>query len=178
MNDYDQYLAHVCDSGVGRDGIPYAAWRQAGKHGRKTLSECGDELDNGRSIDFDWNDCLQAFLGKGDPPSGMQEWALDDDKTRALGLRNTDNKICAGVRNHKLRAVAKKSICKYQNGFVWQRNFPNNPVALDALGRIFQTICPELNPAIVSWDFAAAFPSISHEFLFMVFRANGMPTGM
>ena len=77
-----------------------------------------------------------------------------------------------------LRAVAKKSICKYQNGFVWQRNFLNNPVARDAMARIFQTICPELDPAIVSWDFAAAFPSIGHECLFMVFRVNGMPEGM
>ena len=102
----------------------------------------------------------------------------------------------AGVTNFAMSAVVSDGLCSVQRGFVKGRNFLQNLVELDAESRIlsnqFQAglgdstsfaswsesfasaMIPRM-PALALLDIAAAFPSLSHRFLFAVLRAIGVP---
>ena len=56
-----------------------------------------------------------------------------------------------------------KHISKIQRGFIRGRQFTENIVELDAKAREYSMTVDASNmPALVLWDFAAAFPSVLH----------------
>ena len=65
-----------------------------------------------------------------------------------------------------------------QRGFVHGRQLVRNVVDLDTHARIFSmSATKEHLPALAFWDFAAAFPSVIHEFLFLAIAFFGLPEG-
>ena len=56
-------------------------------------------------------------------------------ETRPITLKNTDNKILAGVVNNAIAPVVAASCSHVQSGFVKGRNFLNNVLAIDVDGR-------------------------------------------
>ena len=58
------------------------------------------------------------------------------------------------------------------------RNFLNNVTLLDTTARGYSVTGPELRPIIALFDFIAAFPSVLHQWLFLVLTVCDLPTGM
>ena len=180
------FLDRVAHSAPGPDGIPYRCWLAAGEPGLRTLYRALRKLYNGELAPEDFNDQLGIF-----PPKG----SADDDTilsvnrtadcTRPLGLKNTDNKILSGVTNSAITPAITDSAHGSQNGFVAGRQGINNVVTLDAQSRIADLKAnaqvplqlPDI-PLLTLYDFCAAFPSIVHNYIFMVLVAAGLPTGL
>ena len=63
-------------------------------------------------------------------------------------------------------------------GFVHGRQLIKNVVDLDTHARIFSMASnASLLSALTFWDYAAVFPSVIHDWIFLVVAANGFPEG-
>ena len=103
-----------------------------------------------------------------------------------ISTSTESRKIVCSTWLHRLKpAVTRHAVC-VQRGFIPQRNFVQNVVDLDTDGRraamqkneaMMKAKGPIL-PAIVTWDFAAAVPSVSHQFLWMVLSCMRIIRGL
>ena len=57
--------------------------------------------------------------------------------TRPLSLKNSDNKLVAGINNHVAKPMLAASAVDIQRGFVPGRQLVANPLELDTFGRWF-----------------------------------------
>ncbi len=134
------YLSKLVDSGVGPDGLPYSAWRAAGRQGARVLFRYLCFLMNGGLPLASFNASLLIFIPKGEDPADAVEVIRASQDNRPLTLKNTDNKILCGSMVSTFREHAVKHTNKIQRGFVSGRNFINNVVDLDSAARIFPCI--------------------------------------
>ncbi len=84
-------------------------------------------------------------------------------------------------------AVARHAVC-IQRGFIPQRNFAQNVIDLEPEARraamqrhdpVNKETSPHpALPAIMTWDFAAAFPSVAHSFMWLVLEEMLLPAGL
>ena len=80
--------------------------------------------------------------------------------------------------NYTHKHVLTRGACRIQKGFIAYRQMLANVVELDARAHCFALCSPAyLLPLIVLFDFSAAFPSVSHTWLFMCLEAMKFPTG-
>jgi hypothetical protein len=134
-----------------------------------------------------------CFGPKGDEPGDNLEVVRDAADVRPLNLKNTDNKIITGANIRPFKPYATSHTHKYQRGFVPGRNFLSNVVDLDsaarlyslyATGRFFSDVPKSeplpagktsLIPVLPFFDFAAAFPSVIHRWIFLAIERRGFP---
>ena len=100
------------------------------------------------------------------------------EDTRPLGLKCSDNKVIAGVANHTWKSMLADQLGQAQRGFLSGRYPSLNILDLDAWCRKLSFPGASELPLLVLFDFAAAFPSISHRFLFTVLRWLKVPAGL
>ncbi len=134
-----------------------------------------------------FNASLLVFLPKGEFEGDATEVIRSEMDNRPLSLKNTDNKILAGIQVRAFRRHAIRNTNIIQRGFVPTRNFLENVVDLDSASRIFSmhflnqcyNPCAHLPliPILPLFDFMAAFPSVIHEWIFLCLRHRGFPIG-
>jgi hypothetical protein len=79
---------------------------------------------------------------------------------------------------------SRMGLRRVQNGFVRDRNFVDNIVDLDGHARIASqaaVACPRAfaaRPGLAAWEYAAAFPSLSHIFMKNVLLVSGALLGV
>ena len=98
------------------------------------------------------------------------------EELRTLGLKNTDIKIikCANVKQFSHLVALFAALI--QRGFVEGRQLVLNIADLDDLCRAQANLSCFLGESILAlWDFKAAFPSISREWIHFVFKKYGFP---
>ena len=190
-------------SATGPDGLPYAAWAHSGPTAGDTLQGLYFELAAGRHPSLSFNDSVTVFIPKGESDNDLELLARHPGETRPIGLKNSDNKTIAGTINHSLKPIINDNACKLQRGFIAGRSFLNNIVDLDSFARLFSypskgeggksdgtaEVSIRFPPAGVScrnncllpilcfFDFAAAFPSILHDYLLAILSLIGLPSG-
>eukprot|EP00973_Karenia_brevis_P073103 10153124-Karenia_brevis.AAC.1 len=101
--DHELVADGLADSGVGPDGIPYSCWAASGKSGAETLCGVTDHMRAGYGCGCDFNDVDTVCLGKDSQfifKAGIVCWPK---RTRPIGCKNTDNKICSASVNRKVR---------------------------------------------------------------------------
>ena len=177
-------IAHMINkmshSAPGPDGLPYAAWKAGGIHSAHTIH--GLLLRNlaGGRMPASWNDSLTVYLPKGEEAGDTTNSvvrAVND--TRPLALKNSDNKLVCSSINHVTKPVLTRSISGLQRGFVAKRQLLQNVLELDTYAHIHAMSSSPLHmPLLVFFDFAAAFPSVSHQWLFLTLTALQFPTGI
>lgn len=98
--------------------------------------------------------------------------------TRPLSCKNTVNKVMAGTVNRQLVEPIARNAHRSQEGFIKRRQELHNVTTLDAASRVADLKAaaknyPKLSlvPFLILLDYAAAFPSIAHGFIFAVLRA-------
>ena len=93
-------------------------------------------------------------------------------------MKNAFNKIIAAVWARSARRTTARHLHHTQRGFTFGRNFVNNYIDLDSIGRMYGFDNPADSLALFAFfDIAAAFPSLCHKFLFFVLKAIGLPEG-
>jgi hypothetical protein len=133
-----------------------------------------------------FNDLLGVFLPKGSTDEDTAKSAKRSaENTRPLSLKNTDNKIVAAVTNRSITPIIATNSDKSRNGFVIGRQGIDNVIALDTQARIQDHIAgnnknltTENLPILPLYDFCTAFPSVAHEFIFIVLTALNVPQGL
>lgn len=175
------------NSSPGPDGIPYLAWRALGRvgvdylyeaaaclttdDGPRLLSDAFPDLPEG---DHDYNLGLLCCLPKkptGATPDGDDYYS--PDATRPLTIVNCDNRLVASAARFRWEEILAAWISPMQRGFLSNRSMLANVVDVD-----FQAMRVSLKSnrgALILFDFKAAFPSVSHEFILESLRHLGMP---
>ena len=90
-------------------------------------------------------------------------------------LKNEDAKIVARTMDRCVRGEVAQSAHASRMEFTKGRNFVNNIVDLDSIGRIYGADPSSHLPVIALFDFAAAFPSIMHKYLWKSLKEIGLP---
>ena len=159
-------LDKVKDSGVGPDGIPYSAWAAGGEEGAETLKLITWWMMATGSAPESFNESIACFIPKPIDEEAELHCRSPND-VRPLSLKNSDNKICAGILNHGLSKVLPDWAHSKQKGFIPTRNGLDNVVGFDSELRIADWKAKPSDFALgICFDLQAAFPSIAHEFCF------------
>ena len=130
-------MRRLPDSASGPDGLPYAAWQNAGDEGVDTLWQTTDAQCAGDTPPPHYNDSVTVFVPKGELENDHIQDVREYEDNRPLTLKNSDGKIGAAAVNFATTPVIKDGAHESQNGFVKGRQLLQNVVDLDAFARIF-----------------------------------------
>eukprot|EP00959_Pyramimonas_sp_CCMP1952_P470694 9497117-Pyramimonas_sp.AAC.1 len=178
IEDVERAARRARPTAAGPDGIPYAAWARAPgaiQHLHAAMLAIMGGACPPEGLNASW---LQ-FAPKGDGTPSAVQVEREPAKTRPLALKNSDAKLMAAATNRYLSVVAERHVPSPQRGFVKGRNFLENVWRLDAQARV-ATLDPPValarrRPCLVSFDVAAAFPSLAWDWLFAALSQFGIP---
>ena len=171
----------------GPDGIPYKAWQVLGPLGIDLLYEATKALgsdDGARMLQeaeiasdekgHTFNLALLCCLPK--KPIGIDPILgefYSPASTRPLAIVNTDNRLIASAMRRRWESIFNKWVSSAQRGFLHGRSMLANVVDVD-FDAMRISLTREYG-ALVLFDFQAAFPSVSHDYMRRVLRHLGLP---
>ena len=166
------------ESAPGPDGIPYRAWKALGDLGINCLFDAAVFLQRPDSVNFLPLDFNQAFLCcSPKKPSGTdptQGEFYDAKNTRPLSLVNTDNRLIANAYRLVVEPIAGDWVSQMQRGFLRQRSLSANVIDI-----VFESMRVSLKSdhgMLILFDFEAAFPSLSREYMMDMLQGLGLPS--
>ena len=121
----------------------------------------------------DFNYAWGIFLPKGEDKDDGRGAVRTPENTRPLSASNTDEKLIAQAVNLPLATALPEVAVDWQRGFVKGRQLIDNVLILDTASRIL--MASGIAPGILLFDFAAAFPSVSWNYLFLALQYAGIP---
>ena len=117
--------------------------------------------------------CLPKAASRVDPVHGS---VFTPAKTRPLSIVNTDNRLIANVFRLMLEPIINQWVSDMQRGFLTGRSMLSNVVDIDLEAMRISLKHPR--GSIILFDFAAAFPSLSQEYMWQVLSHIGLPPGI
>jgi hypothetical protein len=123
--------------------------------------------------DNDWNRALMVFIPKKLPQQQGTITYHDPGDTRPLSIVNTDNRLLANAVRLRVEPLLAKGVSEMQRGFLPHRSMLQNVIEVDAEMRLASLDSD--TAAAIFFDFAAAFPSLAHDFLHEVLRHLNLP---
>jgi hypothetical protein len=175
--EFGELVARPRDGAPGPDGIPYSAWRCAGDPLLDVLFNAYEAFLQGTPLPEGFNNSLMVFIPKGEEESDRGTVARVPGSTRPISLSNTASKFFALAVNRPLAQVASLTTHPRQRGFIAGRSLVDNVIEIEGLGQSY-AIADAPDPAILLFDIAAAFPSLAHQWLFVVLRKMRIPKFM
>jgi hypothetical protein len=118
-----------------------------------------------------------VFIPKGEEESDRGTVARVPGSTRPISLSNTASKFFALAVNRPLAQVANLTVHPRQRGFLAGRSLIDNVLEIEGYGQSY-AIADANDPAILLFDIAAAFPSLAHQWLFVVLQKMRIPRFM
>ena len=104
-------------------------------------------------------------------PTG--EGYYEAPNVRRLNVTNSDNRLLANAVRYAIEPLVGERVSPCQRGFIGGRSMLTNRVDLDEAMAL--SVCRSDEGAAIFFDFAAAFPSVEHDFMKAVFRWLGWP---
>ena len=204
QNLVGNFVSRLKHTGTGKDGVHNFCFRFGGETVIRYLVKLIDAYFNEQPLPEDINDGLFVFLSKADreDDSALSSAGIYRTPTdlRPLTLKNTENKIVAGVCNTIIKPVVEKAAEVSQRGFVANRQLVQNAVDLDFSSRLdaleythtqdlkgfnfwselMVTQFGLLNsiPVALLFDYASAFPSVSHAWIRYLLLLISIPDGI
>ena len=126
---------------------------------------------------MDFNHLRQLFLPKGEYFEDDELMSCRVDKLRPIACSNTDAKLIAMAVNVPLAQLAEAVVSTPQRGFVKGRQLDDNVVELET-GMLVNSMTTARSAAGIFFDFANAFPSIVHIWIFSVLRQLRVPSSV
>jgi endonuclease/exonuclease/phosphatase family metal-dependent hydrolase len=173
--DFLHILHRAHDSAPGPDGLPYSAWNNAPQHIHDELYNMYTDMMDGSVLPSGFNRCFLACIPKGDAPGDHIGIARTPESTRPIAMSNSVAKLLAMAVNRVLAPVAQTTILDRQRGFVKGRSITDNIMETESLAIRFVKFYAAKS-GIVLFDFAAAFPSLAHCWIFIVLLTMQFPT--
>ena len=186
--DVEEAIRSSGNSSPGPDGIPYLAWRSLGELGIQTLWDVAKLLETDQAGELmreayadtfadgrhGYNLSTMVCLDK--KPAGTEQTIGDyytPEGTRPLAIVNCDNRLVANVARICWEGNLSNWVSQKQQGFLQGRSILANLIDLDT-----ESMCASLRSndgATILFDFRAAFPSISQDYLQTVLKRVGLP---
>eukprot|EP00971_Amphidinium_carterae_P349677 6491146-Amphidinium_carterae.1 len=163
-------LGRMKDSGAGPDGLLYSSWKNAGVRAHDFLLRTFDQWLRGETAPPHWFDSLLVTPLKGSP---RVPTAGD---LRPLSLENCCHKIHCALLLSRWAEGMHVWAHPMQRGFIPGRFLEHNVFDIEAA--IIRLSHVDRLAALFFSDFAAAFPSVGHEFLLGALRAARAPPGV
>ena len=171
----DDAIKFAHETAPGPDGIPYRAFKRF-PGSSDVLYEAavemlkGDGDRPGAAFNYAFLCCLPKKPVRTDPLLGH---LYDAKHTRPLSLVNTDNRLIASAFRIALEPILNSWVSSMQRGFLKDRSMLANIVDVD-----FHSMRISMNHphgALLLFDFEAAFPSLSQEYMWRVLAHIGVP---
>ena len=180
-----EHLRRLRNSAPGKVGIPNAAWKALAKFVSQHLLSLVFVFFGGEALPTGFNDGVLVFLPKAIGVM-LEAVFLHPLELRPLTLKNSDSEVVAGILSWIIHPVITEFACTIQRGFFKGHRLSQNPLDLDFSARRdalefsarrkhtlnvmsdLQLARPgllHLIPAMLLFDFAAAFPSVKHKWL-------------
>jgi hypothetical protein len=181
-------VASAANTMPGPDGIPAGAYKKLGQFAIDILHDVAQTLctpDGNAQLQQAYADrspaethafnhsllcCLPKKVTGTDPELGSY---YSGENTRPLALVNTDNRLIASSARLAWEPVLEMYICKRQQGFLKGRSMLSNVIDIDYHAMTVSLKCAR--GALFLFDFKAAFPSVSHDFLKESLQLIGVP---
>ena len=168
-------IKHAKESAPGPDGIPYSAYRDSDFAAEALFTAAKEILHNQAAwMPAAFNEAFLVCLGK--KPSradAIHGLVFRAAATRPLSISNTDNRIIAGAIRILVEAKVAEWVSEAQRGFLRGRSMVLNIVEVD---HAMRTLAFHFHhPAAVFFDFSAAFPSISWEYMWHILKRISAP---
>jgi len=176
LDDVYETMKTSHDSSPGPDGIPFKAWKVLRNMCApifhrvlcKLFSTSPEEL---RSKAPHFNEAFLCCLGKRPMANAIGGQVFTPSSTRPLSVVNADNRILASTLRLKVAPLLESWVSTAQRGFIKGRHLLNNVVDID--WQAMRVSLRSQRGAIMLFDFGAAFPSLSHEYLWRTLASLG-----
>ena len=174
FDKFEEVLDGVGHSSPGPDGLPYGTWVGSCASRTHLHNLYLHLLEHPADLPLHFNLARMVFIPKED--CGEQEGirAASAAKLRPITCSNTDAKIIALALNQPLGFLAQLLVSPMQRGFIQGRMLCDNIIELET--SMLVNSATSRFAACVLFDFATAFPSIAHRWLFAVLEAYGVPS--
>lgn len=172
--DFVESIRNRKPSAPGPDGLPYSIYLLCDAAGATVLYDLYCDILAGGTPPDDFLDALMVFIPKGSAASDGTIVARTPDNVRPLSLSNTDCKLVTNAIAAPMNRVARVTVDGRQRGFVEGRQMLDNVIDLESMG-ITAQMRNATNAAFIFMDFAAAFPSILHDWILFVLSTIGFP---
>ena len=166
------------ESAPGPDGIPYKVWKKIEPMATPIIHNVAIAMQDPCSqLPQDFNRAFLCCLPK--KPSGHDPELgsfYTPKNTRPLSLVDTVNRLIANAYRLVMEPLANKLVSDMQRGFLKGRSLLTNVLEID-----WESMRVSLSTdrgALVLFDFEAAFPSLSQDFLFEALAKTGLPPGI
>ena len=183
--DVSRALDMAGKSAPGPDGVPYRAWQTLRNESIELLWQAAGELQSEQADDilehayFDEASCMfnhgiLCFLPKQaseHDEEGLPIFTAGD--TRPLCIVDTANRVLANAARLRWEALFSQWLLPEQKGFLPWRSMLSNVVDLET--KAMHCSLSSRRPALILFDFAAAFPSLSQEYLLQMLELFGLP---
>ena len=168
--DVERALRRSGNSSPGPDGIPFSAWRACFSLAAPVMFAALTQLTSADGLDTlqedypEFNESILTFLPKkSDEVDLMGTPIYAPANTRPLNITNADNRILSNTVRLKIEPIVGPEISLMQRGFVPGRSMLANVVDVES-GMQLNSL-KFLQGLALFPDFAAAFPSVDHEFI-------------
>lgn len=165
--------AHMPKSAPGPDGLTYAFWSCATDGVLQYLDSVAEAATHGEPLPSILLRSYTVFIPKGEYEADIDRIIRRVKELRPIVLMQTSAKIIAAIGNAELADIAQRTVSCQQRGFVPGRQLADNVISVE--GGLFEfTQLHNCLPAVILLDFAQAFPSLSHTWLFAVLEEIGI----
>ena len=171
--EFDDLLALKKDSAPGTDGIPFVAYRCAGNLGSQFLFNAYRALVAGGAVPDHYAESRTVFIPKTSDIDDNGRIIRSPDALRPLTLCNCDCKlltsaICRGFHWYTMRCIHPSQRC------ISSRQTTDNIFEIETTA-LAHVACAPQESGVLLTDFAAAYPSVNHSWIFSVTENTGLP---
>ena len=171
--EFDDLLALEKDSAPGPDGIPYGVYRCAGDLGSKFLFRAYQAILEGSNIPDCFAETRTVFIPKTSDTDDLGSIIRSPDALRPLTLCNCDCKllisaICRGLHWYTMQCIHPSQRC------ISSRRMTDNIFEIETAA-LAHVACAPQDSGVLLTDFAAAYPSVNHSWIFSVLENTGLP---
>ena len=172
QTEFDDLLALKKDSAPGPGGIPHGVYRCACGLGSKFLFRAYKAVLEGSTIPDCFAESRTVFIPNTSDADDVGRIIRSPDALRPLTLCNCDCKlltsaICRGFHRYTMR-------CIHSQRCISSRKMTDNIFEIESTA-VARVACAPQNSGILLTDFAAAYPSVHHSWIFSVLEHTGLP---
>ena len=187
--DIARAVRYASNTAPGPDGLTARHWKALGRTAAEALADVAGDMQNGKLVDqlapaeedvaespgeHRYNlSCMVCIPKKpiGCSPEHGDIYA--PETTRPLMIVNMDNRIVAAAFKHRWQSHLEQWISPGQRGFLRGRSMIANIVDIEQEAMV--TGLRDEDGMLMFFDFRAAFPSISHEYMQECLKGMGAP---
>ena len=170
----EQAIREAVPSASGPDGIPFDVYKEMGPTATDLFLEVANSmLDQTDEPDDDFNLAYMVCISKGaEGFTGERAAYCSPGGTRPISIVDASNRLLASIFKATLEKNVGHLVHRAQKGFVAGRKMLRNVLEIDIAAQ--KSSVRSRSGAMLLFDFAAAFPSMSHDMMWEMLEAGGI----